>query len=797
MTQTRPVATSSPAIAPANSESGAVPAPPLSQGPDDRSGTTPAQVVLRNTSREQVRHHARRPASPPEHAPWPAWLPVGVRTAIEDAGITRPFRHQAEVADLAWHGESVVVATGTASGKSLAYLMPVMAALSAAGEPGAPGPSAIYLAPTKALAADQRRAVAELGIAGVRPALYDGDTSKEDRAWARRHANYLLTNPDMLHHGILPRHDRWSRVLRGLRFVVVDECHHYRGVFGSHVAHVVRRLLRLARHHGADPVVILASATVAEPATTARRLTGLTVHPVETDTSGRGVSDVVFLEPALASSPDSPAVRRSLLAETAALAASLVRERTRGLAFVSSRRGVEVVAGWAQQRLSEECPERSGRVAAYRGGYLPHERRELERAIQSGELDVLAATSALELGVDISGLDAVIVAGWPGTRASFWQRAGRAGRAGKEAVVALVAGEDPLDQYLLAHPEAVLGQPTEATVCDPTNPYVMAPQLCAAAAELPLTEAEVRDLAASDVVAGLEHQGYLRKRSKGWYWARRERASDLADIRSGRDSPVRLVEATTGALLGTVDHAASHLSAHPGAVYQHQGQTYLVLSLDLDDSVAFLEPASPDYFTVAGSVSSVDIVQTEHSTQWPFAQVSLGVVDVTHQVTSYLRRSLQDGRVLSEHALNLPERTLRTQGTWWTLDDAHLSSTGLGDHALPGAAHAAEHAGIGLLPLFATCDRWDVGGVSTARHPDTERLTVVVHDGHPGGAGFARRGFESAPAWWRATREAIASCSCQSGCPSCVHSPKCGNGNEPLDKDGAVRLLDLLLRDSD
>jgi DEAD/DEAH box helicase domain-containing protein len=440
-------------------------------------------------------------------------------------------------------------------------------------------------------------------------------------------------------------------------------------------------------------------------------------------------------------------------------------------------------------------PELADRVAAYRSGYLPYERRKLEGKLQSGELVGVAATNALELGVDVAGLDAVLLSGWPGTRASLWQQAGRAGRARQGALAVLVARDDPLDTFLVHHPEAVFGRAVEATVLDPDNPYVLSPHLCAAAQEAPLDEADLTLFGPSSrtVVAGLERSRMLRRRAGGWFWTRRERACDLADLRGTGGPPVRLVEAGTGRLLGTVDAARAHSTAHRGAVYVHQGETFLVRDLDLDDAVALVDAVVTDHTTTAREVTDIRVLGEGRRQDWGSARLSFGPVEVTSRVVSFLRRRTGTGEILGEEPLDLPERRLRTKAVWWTLPDDRVADAGVQGADVPGAAHAAEHAAIGLLPLVATCDRWDVGGVSTALHPDTGRLTVFVHDGHPGGAGFAERGYEAAEAWLRATRDAIAACECAEGCPSCVQSPKCGNGNNPLDKSGAVRLLDELL----
>jgi DEAD/DEAH box helicase domain-containing protein len=714
-----------------------------------------------------------------------------VTKALAEIGISSAWSHQADVADLAWAGSSVVVSTGTASGKSLGYLLPALtAAVQTTG-------TTLYLAPTKALAADQLRAICALGIDGVRAATVDGDASMEERDWARRHADIVLTNPDMLHHSLLPGHHRWVTMLRRLRFVVIDECHGYRGVFGSHVAQVIRRLRRVAAGYGANPVFILASATVSEPAISASRLTGVEVRAVTEDGSPRGRIDIALWEPPLTEleGENGAPVRRTATAETADLLADLVIEGVRTVAFVRSRRAAETVSLSARRALSESVPELVDRVAAYRAGYLAEDRREIERRLHDGSLLGLASTNALELGVDVSGLDAVIIAGWPGTRASLWQQAGRAGRDGGDALAVFVARDDPLDTYLVHHPEAVFGQPVEAAVLDPDNPHVLTPHLAAAAAELPVTEADLPIFgpSAAGCLDSLVAQGLLRRRPTGWFWTARERATDLADLRGTGGAPVRICEVATGRLLGTVDFGSSHTSVHNGAVYLHQGETFVVSDLDLDAGVALVEAANPDYTTHARDVTDIRIVETTRSEVHGEVALHLGIVDVTQQVVSFLRRRLGSGEVLGEEPLDLPPRQLRTVSAWWTVTDALLEPAGIDGAQLPGAAHAAEHASIGLLPLVATCDRWDIGGVSTACHPDTGLPTVFVYDGHAGGAGFAERAYRDAERWLSATRDAIGACECEAGCPSCVQSPKCGNGNDPLDKAAAHRLLSAVI----
>ncbi len=736
-----------------------------------------------------LRHVRALPERTAHVADWPDWAPAVAVTAWQARGIDRPWSHQVQAAQASWSGEHVVIATGTSSGKSLAFGLTAFHRILAPAD--GREATVLYLAPTKALAHDQLRSLENLDIPGVRAGVADGDSSTEERVWARRHANYLITNPDMLHHSILPGHASWASFLRRLSLVIVDEAHSYRGVFGAHIAAVLRRLRRLCAHYGTDPRFFLASATIASPEESAGRLVGSPVHAITDDTSPRPPVTIALWEPG----EDDAGTPRSALAEAAGLLADLVVDDRQALAFVRSRRGAEAVASMARGHLAAVDPGLVGSVAAYRGGYLPEERRALEGRLRSGDLRGLATTSALEMGIDISGLDAVVTAGWPGTRASLWQQFGRAGRAEAPALAIFVARDDPLDSFLVAHPEAALDRPVEATVFDPGNPFVLAPHLCAAAQELPLTDEDLATWFApsgADLVPQLVSDGLLRKRPTGWYWTQRGRASDLADLRGSGGMPVSVVELDTGRLLGTVDAASAAATVHPGAVYVHQGITHVITALDLTEAVALAHEETVDYFTIARTVSDIHIVDIEESASFGPIDLARGEVEVTSRVVSFQRKRL-NGQSLGEEPLDLPEQNLRTRAVWWTIDDVALADAGIEPSNVPGAAHAAEHASIGLLPLFATCDRWDLGGVSTARHPDTGRPTIFVYDGFPGGAGFSAHGYAIARQWLQATRSVIAECSCSDGCPSCIQSPKCGNGNNPLDKAQAVALLDIAL----
>jgi DEAD/DEAH box helicase domain-containing protein len=744
---------------------------------------------------DPIRHTAELAARIGRRAEWPNWATPEVIAAFAEAGVNAPWSHQREAADLAHDGRHVVIATGTASGKSLAYQLPILSAL---GDDRRT--RALYLAPTKALGHDQLRAAHALtaavpALAGdVAPAAYDGDSSAEARRFARERSRWVFSNPDMIHLSLLRNHPRWAVFLRGLRYVVVDECHHYRGIFGSNVAMVLRRLLRIAARYGAAPTVIFASATTSAPGDTAAELIGHSVTEVTADGSPQGARTIALWEPALrtdVSGENGAPVRRSAASEAARVMAQLVAEGARTLTFVRSRRGAELTALGARGRLQEVAPDLVGTVASYRAGYLAEDRRELERALSDGRLRGVATTNALELGIDIAGLDAVVLAGFPGTVASFWQQAGRSGRRGQGALVVLIARDDPLDTYLVHHPGALLDKPIERVVIDPTNRFVLGPQLVCAATELPVSEAEVRGWDADEVAAALVDDGLLRRRSGHYYPTPGVDPHPAVDIRGGIGGHIAILETGTGRLLGGVGAGQAPATVHPGAVYLHQGESYLVDTLDLEAAIAFVHPDEPGYSTHAREIT--DIVVSGAGERHEFDGVTLGLVpvEVTNTVVGYLRRRLS-GEVLDFVELDLPSRTLPTVAAMYTLTPELLARNGVDLPRIPGSLHAAEHAAIGLLPLVASCDRGDIGGLSTAIGPDG-LPTVFVYDGHPGGAGFAERGFREARAWLGATAATIKACECPHGCPSCVQSPKCGNGNDPLDKAGAIAVLGAVL----
>ena len=843
--------------------------------------------------------HVTLPGRPERIADWPQWVCPALMDAWARRGVERPWFHQREAMDALREGRDVVLATGTGSGKSLAAWTPILSDLVGAEDSSRISaihrrPSALYLAPTKALAADQLASLMSLlgqdvtpedaqgdgdpeggpglvdeRLRRVRATTVDGDTPREAKEWARAGADLILSNPDFLHYVMLPSHQRWSRFLASLRLIVIDEAHHWRGVTGSHIALVVRRLLRVAHHLGADPRVVMLSATVRDAASVGRALTGRDAVAITEDGSPAGAHELVLWQGAIMANESEvdissflaaldappgtatlkvPIVRRSAGVEAANLAAAFVEEGARLLTFVRSRAGAEAVAAQVRDRLSSRGSANAGRVGAYRGGYLPEERRALEEALRTGAVRALATTSALEMGLDVSGLDATITVGWPGTRASLRQQIGRAGRAGAPGTSVLIASDNPLDAYLVRHPEHILGE-VEASVIDPSNPWVLAPHVAAAAAEIPITPSDITYFGPElrGVTLRLVADGYLKRRPAGYFWdaTRPERPSDLTDLR-GAAGDVQIVDAATGTVVGTIDQASADAHVFPGAIYIHQGRTFHVLALSplttptapaaqgwprillpdagggsqgadhlgggrregaqassiiipparVDDArVAMVEEVRTPLRTRSATHPSVDVCAIEQTYMCEDGTVTWyhGPTNVSTRVTDYDLLRLPGLEFIRNIELFLPTHTLPTKSTWFTLTPAALAAMGINAADLAGTLHATEHAMIGILPLVATCDRWDLGGLSTELHDDTGAPTVFIHDAFRGGAGHVLAGFNSARSWVAATLEAVSSCDCESGCPRCVQSPKCGNGNEPLSKQGAITLLAYLL----
>jgi DEAD/DEAH box helicase domain-containing protein len=721
----------------------------------------------------------------------PAELHPAVLGALERMGIAQLYSHQLAALYAAWEGPTIVT-TGTASGKSMCFNLPTLDVLCADKRA-----RALYLYPTKALAQDQARALAAFGLSErVRPAIYDGDTPRESRAQIRRRANVVLTNPDMLHVGILPNHAAWGELFANLAFVVVDEAHVYRGVFGSHVANVLRRLRRIAAAYGTEPRFLLASATIANPLELAERLTGLEgVRLIDEDGSPAPDRRIAVWNPPL--TDEVLGTRRSALAEAAELLARLVAEGARAICFMKSRKGVELLSRMVREELAEQ-PELAERVEPYRAGYTPQQRRALEERLTRGELRAVITTTALELGIDIGELDAAVVVTFPGTVASLRQMWGRAGRRGRGLAV-YVAGEDALDQFFCRHPADFLERPVEAAILDHESPQIhLAHLLCAAAEQPPLSgqDAEILGPRWEAYAETLLSAGGLRRRKDGTYVPRSPGDYPAASVslRSASPDSFAIVELQSGELLGTTEAARAHSTVHQGAIYHHQGRAYEVRELDLENRRALVAAFDGDWYTQPKRETDTTIERLLDRREVGGVRLSFGEVSVTETVLAYQRRRIQDHRQVDLVALDLPETSFSTQALWYELDSAALAQE-LPLEKLLGALHAAEHAQIAVLPLLAMCDRWDIGGLSTNLHPQTQGPTIFIYDGHPGGVGITRTAYLRFEELCRDAHALIAECPCTSpgGCPSCVQSPKCGNLNEPLSKAGARVLLEGML----
>jgi DEAD/DEAH box helicase domain-containing protein len=723
---------------------------------------------------EELAYLGEEALRPARSAPLPDELDLRVREAI---GVPELYTHQRLAWETAALGNHLVVTTGTASGKTLAFNLPVLDALVRD-----PRNRAIYLYPTKALAQDQFRTLAGYRLPRLRPAIYDGDTPAEQRWQIRRSANLILTNPDMLHVGVLPHHDRWGDVLANLRFVVVDEAHVYRGVFGSHVANVLRRLRRLARIYGAEPLFLLASATIANPGELGRALIGESLTVIGDDAAPRARRTVVLWNPPLVD--EELGLRASPLAEAAKLQASFVERGLRTLTFAKSRKAAELIHRFTADRLGDDS-----RLSPYRAGYTPEQRRTIERRLSEGDLLGVSATNALELGIDVGLLDAVISVGFPGTVASLRQQWGRAGRRGHGLAV-LVAGEDALDQYFMREPDKLLGRRVEAALLDHASPRILTGHVRAAAYEAPLDERDA-ELLGLEALAVAAENDELRKTRNGFVWAGKDFPATRVGLRSAEPDAFSVVDASSGAVLGLVERSRAYSTVHEGAVYLHLGESYLVRELDEAAMRVLAEPFRGEWYTQPKKETQTEIVHPLREEGRLGLSLVFGEIEVTEQVVGYERKTLRSQERIELVPLALPPTSFSTEAVWFSPGPAQLE----GLDAMPkllGTLHAAEHAMIAMLPLWAMCDRWDIGGLSTNVHPQTGRPTIFVYDGHAGGIGITERGFVEFEGWVADTAEMIAGCPCTDGCPSCVQSPKCGNLNDMLDKAGARTLLERL-----
>jgi DEAD/DEAH box helicase domain-containing protein len=730
---------------------------------------------------ERLVHDHAYPSRSARSEPLPDELNAAVRQALQNARIDRLYAHQAQALRSAFEGPTIVT-TGTASGKSLCFQLPTLEILTADRTA-----RALYLYPTKALAQDQARALHSFGLhKAIRPAIYDGDTPREERAAIRRRSNLILTNPDMLHVGIVPNHPAWRDLLANLAFVVVDEAHVYRGVFGSHVGNVLRRLRRAAAIYGSEPRFLLASATIANPVELAEKLTGLDdLALVDRDGAPAAGRRVAMWNPPLID--ESLGLRGSALSEAAELFSELIAVGARTICFMKSRKGVELILRYAVDRLEPELAER---VAPYRAGYTPGQRQEIQRRLSDGELLGVVATDALELGIDIGQLDAAICVTFPGTVASLKQMWGRAGRRGRGLAV-YIAGEDALDQFFCRHPDEFLGRPVEAAILDPNSPEIHTEHLVCAAHEAPLSDEDERFFgpgwrAHAEELTGA---GVLRERATGFVPRRADDypAARVA-LRSASADSFVLIDGSSGEVLGTIEATRAYATVHEGAIYLHLGRSYRVLELDLGSRRALLEPFSGDYFTQSKRESMVFIDRLHEQREVLGVRLSFGSVVYSETVLGYQRKGLQDHKVIDFQTLELPTVEFSTRALWYELDEL-IDAEPFPVEQLLGSLHALEHGQIAVLPLIAMCDRWDIGGLSTNFHPQTGGPTIFIYDGHPGGVGITRRGYDQFERLVDDAQRLIGECPCRSGCPSCVQSPKCGNLNEPLSKRGALELL--------
>jgi len=783
----------------------------------------------------QLVHVQTIPARAPRYGELQVQLSPPVRRALAAAGAERLYTHQAAAINAALSGQHVVVATSTASGKTLCFNVPVLEAL--ARDPLA---RALYLYPTKALAQDQLgkwKALVEgagEGIINPLAATYDGDTPQAARARVRKTARVLLTNPDMLHTGILPNHPLWAEFFRHLKYVVIDEAHTYRGVFGSQVACVLRRLRRVcALYQGAEgrwpeaearkrassggagplgrgPLFIATSATIANPAEHFALLTGLSATVIADDGSPHGPRTFALWNPPFLDR--SHTARRSANHEASDLFAALVSAGVRTIAFTRARVIAELLLRYARAALGRNRATAglADRIAAYRAGYLPEERRRIERELFGGRLLGVTATSALELGIDVGGLDAAILVGYPGTIASLWQQAGRAGRGDAASLTILIGLDDPLDQYYMRHPAELLGRPHENALLDPDNFYILQRHLPCAAHEIPLrVAAEEQPQAADqagmddealfgpgfvDAMVALEESGVLRFTGERWVYARADYPAQDVSLRDAEGERFAILNEANGyRMLEEISSTTAPFRVHPGAIYLHQGESYLVTEYNAALRHAIVKPVNTDYYTQPREVNDVRIVRSLRHRPLAAGAAYLGKVRVRGQVIGYRRLQQFTEAVLGEEPLDMPVTEYETIGLWWDLPPELPAELALRGLDFLGGLHAVEHAAIGILPLFAMCDRWDIGGLSTPRHPDTDAAQIFIYDGFPGGVGIAEKGFELLPDLWSATLDVIRGCPCEGGCPSCVQSPKCGNFNQPLDKQAAVAILQRLL----
>jgi DEAD/DEAH box helicase domain-containing protein len=713
-------------------------------------------------------------------------------------GIGKLYSHQARAVDILRSGGSAAIVSGTASGKSMCYNIAVLERLLRDEQA-----TALYIFPTKALSQDQLRLLRELssGVDRVRPAIYDGDTPAGARRQARQKANIILTNPDMLHTGILPHHALWHKFFSGLSVVVLDEIHTYRGIFGSHVANVLRRLRRVANHYGApgragDLQFVCCSATIANGKELAEQLTGVSCELVQDDGAPKGPKTMLLWNPPAQDS--AGLMRRNAHEEASAILSDLVKRGVQTIAFTRTRLAAELLRRYTCERIGD--PSLTERIGAYRAGYLPEERRQIERGLSQGELLAVASTNALELGIDIGGLDACVIVGYPGTIASTWQQAGRAGRGTEPSIVILVAYNDPLDQYLMRHPDYFFAASPEHAALNPQNPYILASHLRCAAFELPLQEQDEQLFGHSlpEIADALEQGRALKNIEGTWYWSSEEFPAAQVSLRTVSDNTFTIIDrGEQGRVVGMVDAISAPELVYPGGVYLHQDRTYLVRELDLEGRVAYIEPAQVDYYTQALLDAQVRVLETLQQRQAGIASFLFGRVEVIWKTVGFKKIRFGTMESIGYGSVDLPSQSLQTQAMW-IRPGPELAQRGKLHEGLAGIRNVA----VLVLPLFAMCDRQDLGGIVDSRN--TGVPTIFLYDRYPGGLGLAERGYFLAEGVLAKCLELIRECPCERGCPSCVgapvtrppqHSdPALFSGRTIPDKEAAVAVLTEMAR---
>ena len=719
------------------------------------------------------------PETPPEWAepqrPWPA----PIQSLLKASGFKKLYRHQARAIDAVRSNRHVIIATPTASGKTLVYDLPVLELFLSDSDF-----SALYIFPLKALAQDQLQTFEALAshLEPSRPtaAIYDGDTSAYRRKRIREAPpNVVITNPEMVHLSFLAHHRKWAPFLARLRMVVVDEVHTYRGIMGSHMAQIFRRFHRICRHYGTSPTFVFSSATVANPAQLTQQLTGLEVITIDKSSAPRGRRHLVFLNPILG------AARAAIV-----LLKSALEKGLRTIVYTQSRKLTELIALWAR----DESGDFAERISAYRAGLLPEERRDIEARLASGDLLAVITTSALELGIDIGDLDLCLLVGYPGSVISTWQRGGRVGRSGQDSALILIAAEDALDQYFMRNPRDFIDRKPESAVVNPFNLQIMSQHLVCAASELPLKKNEslLQTENASDAVTRLEKTGQLLKSADGnEIWARRKAPHRDVDLR-GAGNRFQIIDTQTDKLIGEIDDYRAFRETHPGAIYLHRGDSFVVDRLDLNTRKVFTSRAQVDYYTRVRAYKLTEILKIiDKKSTWG-TDVYRGKIKVTDQVTEYERRRIGSKTIIDRVALDLPPQIFETEGMWYQIPESILHRCKSEHIDLMGALHAIEHAAIGIFPLLVMVDHRDVGGMSTDFHPQMGSAVIFIYDGIPGGAGLTQLAFTNARRLFAYTLKVIRNCPCKSGCPSCIQSPQCGSGNRPMDKKGALFILNHL-----